>query len=175
MSEAKRRVGRALNRRAAAKASVTRAREGLRSSAGRPTALHSSLPPLKLDPRTEAELAQAGYDTLQMASEESSSCPYRLRRYTHEANRSWQRGTIVLAERERRNIAQVAAQRPHSNFPILDKTSAQTYPQLRPGRILQSLVSTPFQSEGTELSPATTPSDSCTCNYTTKPHPLEVT
>lgn len=173
MSEAKRRVGRALSKRAVAKASVTRAREALGSSAGQATSLHSSLPPLKLDSRTEAELVQAGYDTVQMASTDTSLCPYRLRRFTHEANRSWQRGTIVLADRERQSAAQISAQRalPHSNFPTLDQTPTLTYPQLRPGPILQSLVSTPFQSEGTELSPATTPSDSCICTTT----PLEVT
>lgn len=168
-------MGRALNRRAAARASVSRAREALRSSAGQTTAPHNSLPPLKYDSRTEAELAQAGYDTLRMASTESSSCHYRLRCFTNEANRSWQRGAMVLAERETQSVA-AHKTLPHSKFPMIEETATLTYPQLRPGHVLQSLVSTPFQSERTELSPDTTPSsETCTCNYTTKPHPLGVT
>ena len=170
MTEAKRRVARALNRRAAATASVAKAKETLRNNASRGTTLHGTLPPLELDLRTKSELAEACTDALKVATAEASSCPFRLRRFTHEANRSWQRGTIVLAERERQVSSQTHP--PATYFPTIDETAAHTtYPQLRPGRILQSLVSTPFQSEVTELSP--TPStESCDC--TTRPHPFGV-
>jgi hypothetical protein len=169
MSEAKRRVGRAVNRRAAARASMERAREALRNNS-RSTTIPGVLPALKLDLRPEPELAEAGRDTLQAVTAESTSAPFRLRRFTHEANRSWQRGTLVLAGRER--LGTVPAMHPHrapaSFFPNIDEAS-RTYPQqLRPGPILHSFAApTPLRSEMSELSPVESPSaELCDCGMT---------
>ena len=169
LSDAKRRVGRAINRREASKASVDRAKETLKNSVNRETSTsHSTtLPPLKLDLRTEVELVEACRDTLQMVTAESTSAPYRLRCFTHEANRTWQRGTIVLTERERQSVPQAQFQDGHGSFfPEIKELPPKIYPQMRPGRILQqSLASTPFQSDITDSSPSQTPSsDSCVCN-----------
>ena len=161
MSEAKSRVGRAVNRREAAKASIEKAREALRLNANRDHL--DKLPPLQLDLRTEAELAKAARDTLQeFTAAESTPAPFRLRCFTHEASRTWQRGTRVLAEREKGSHPQAA---PTSVFPDIDGTSPTYHHQLRPGRILQNLGPTPVHSELTEPTPVaeTPPDDHCDC------------
>ena len=181
LSDSKRRVGRAINRRAAARASVERAREALRSRAARAASTPrgtTTLPPLKLDLRSETELVEACRNTMEavVTAEVTTSAPYRLRQFTHEANRTWQRGTLVLEERERQSLEGALSQHAESHnscFPTI-KESAKTYHQLKPGRIyLRSRVSTPFQSEVTDSSPsAETPTDSFKCG--TWHHPVGV-
>ena len=181
LSDSKRRVGRAINRRAAARASVERAREALRSRAAQAASTPrgaTTLPPLKLDLRSETELVEACRNTMEavVTAESTTSAPYRLRQFTHEANRTWQRGTLVLEERERQSLEGALSQHAESHnscFPTI-KESAKTYHQLKPGRIyLRSRVSTPFQSEVTDSSPsAETPTDSCECG--TWHHPVGV-
>ena len=162
MVEAKRRVGRAVQQRKAARATVARARETLRTNASQDKT-HGSLAPPRLDLRSESQLAEACSEALEVATAESKSAssPFRLRRFTREANRSWQRGAIVLAERERQGITQFSSERaPAPYFPLIDRGTVETpplmYPMMRPGCIMRSLASTPFQSEITELSPTTT-------------------
>ena len=176
MSEAKRRVGQAVNRRAAAKASVVRAKEALRESASRdlpPTQL-----PVKLDLRPESELAEAGQTTLEEVTADPTPAPFRLRSFTHEANRSWQRGTLMLTERERHTVAphahtQPAATTSTSVFPSIHQPSLTHYNhQLRPGRILCHIAPTPLHSELTDPTPSDTPSaELCTnCDQLTPPY-----
>ena len=175
MSEAKRRVERAVNRRETAKTSVARARETLKTNARHTSTLGSTLPPLRLDLRNTSELAEACNEALRMATTENTYSTFRLRRFTHEANRSWQRGTRVLAERERQGIPQLPTQGAHPPyFPTICETATPTYPMMRPGCILRS-VPTPFQSEITEPSPAHTRTPLSECDCTTQPHTLGVT
>lgn len=150
MAEAKRRVGRAMNRREVAKASVARAREAY---ASQDTTLHGTLPPLRLDLRNKSELTEACSETLQRVTM-GNKCPapFRLRCFTHKANQSWQRGTVVLGEHEKPQLSPQRA--PPPPFPTIKETTTPTYPMMRPRYIIRSLTSTPFQSELTELSPA---------------------
>ena len=178
-AEGKRRVERAVNRREAAKASVARSREADMINSSRSSTLHGTLPPLKLDLRSKHELATACHEALQEATMEgtfSTSSPFRLRRFTHEANRSWQRGTMALTKQERHGTVQISSPKSHPPapyFPAINNSATPIHRGLRPGCILRSLVSTPFQSEVTEPSPVATPStESCHC--TTHPHTLSV-
>ena len=174
-AEAKQRVERAVNRREAAKASVARAREAAMINNSRGSTLHT-LPPLKLDLRSKPELAAACNVALQEATTEgvfSTSSPFRLRRFTHEANRSWQRGTMALAQQETNSAVSPKTHPSAPYFPTIHKTATSIHHGLRPGCVLRSLISTPFQSEITEPSPFTTPStESCHC--VNQPHPLSV-
>ena len=164
MSEAKRRVGKAVNWREAARASVERAREALREGAGRD---HTNTvpPPLKLDLRPESELIEAGRDTLQEVTAEPTPAPFRLRCFTHEASRTWQRGTLVLDDRERQNPTHHTHTAANFFPSSMDKSAQVCQHKLRPGRILQNLAPTPLHSELTEQSPTDTPStDPCDCD-----------
>lgn len=147
MAEAKRRVGRAMNRREVAKASVARAREAY---ASQDTTLHGTLPPLRLDLRNKSELTEACSETLQRVTiGNRCPAPFRLRCFTHKANQSWQRGTVVLGEHKKPQLSSSPLP-----FPTIKETATRTYPMMRPRYIMRSLTSTPFQSELTELSPA---------------------
>ena len=155
---------------------MARTREAAMINSSRASTLHSTLPPLKLDLRSKPELVAACCEALQEATTGgvfSTSSPFRLRRFTHEANRSWQRGTMALTQRETHSAVSPNIHPLAPHFPTIHKTAIPVHPGLRPGCILQNLVSTPFQSEITEPSPVTTPStESCHC--TTQPHPLSV-
>ena len=162
MSEAKRRVGRAVVMREAARASVERAREDFRESTCRDQPV--KLPPLILDLRPESELVEAGRNRLRkVVAGEPTPAPFRLRCFTHEANRTWQRGTLVLA---------ASAAQPHTTsparFPEIEKVS-RAHHQLRPSRILYNSAPTPLHSECTEQSPVETPTEHCACGTNTSP------
>ena len=167
MSEAKKRVGRAVIKREAAKASVDRARETFRKSVSRDSPV--KLPPLKLDLRPESDLVEAGRDTLhEVGAGEPTPAPFRLRCFTHEASRTWQRGTLVLAKAAQNDIPSAAL------FPNIDKAS-RAHHQLRPGRILHNIPPTPLHSELSELSPAETPTEHCGCITTAGPCSIGMT
>ena len=157
--EARQRVGRSALRRDAARASITRAREALRVNASQDKK-HGSSPPLQLDLRSKSELAQAQRETLErdLTRTSHSSLPHGLWRFTREANRSWQRGALVLEERERQRAKEMATERHASHFPAIEEGAGEApliYPPMRPGYIMRSLVPTPFQSEITETSATT--------------------
>lgn len=158
-----------IKRREVAKASVTRARETLRTSAGQDNTCRDTLPPLRLDLRNKSELAEACSEALQRATAGNvCSAAYRLRCFTHKANHSWQRGTVVLTEHEKQGIPQLSSQRtPPPYFPTIKEATPLVYPMMRPGYIMRSLTSTPFHSELTELS---SPSNQLTTSpYDTSP------
>lgn len=136
-----------MNRREVAKTSVARARE---TYASQDTTWHDTLPPLRLDLRNKSELAEACSEALQRVTiGDRCPAPFRLRCFTHKANHSWQRGTVVLEEHEKPQLPSQRA--PPPPFPTIKETATPTYPMMRPRYILRSLTSTPFQSE--ELSP----------------------
>lgn len=166
MSEAKSRVGRAAIKREAAKASVERAKEMFRKNTGREQPV--KLPPLKLDLRPESELVEACRDTLQEVTNESTPAPFRLRCFTHEANRTWQRGTLTLTKQEKAPPPQPTSA---TLFPDIDKASRASH-QLRPGPILHNTPPTPLHSELTELSPSETPTEHCDCGTANPWHPM---
>ena len=161
MSEAKKRVGRAVVKREAARASVERAGEDFRKSICRDQPV--KLPPLILDLRPESELVEAGHRLRKVVAGEPTPAPFRLRCFTHKANRTWQRGTLVLG---------ASAAQPHTTsparFPDIEKVS-RAHHQLRPGRILHNSAPTPMHSECTEESPAETPTEHCACGTNTSP------
>lgn len=155
MCEAKSRVEKALVRREAATVEVERAMDALRMDIKIPKS--HKLPPLILDHRTKTQLAQAGEETMKAVTAEPIIAPFRLRSFTHEASRTWQRGTIVLTNREKHITFQES---PSSLFPDIEGIAH--HHQLRPGCILRrGQNTTPLHSE----LPIETPSrETCECS-----------
>ena len=140
-AEAHRRVEKARQKRLTGRAAIVRTKQALRADGQRERVRDL---PLKLDLRSDAELAQACCQVIRKCLEECGHLPPPHRqRFSHRANQSWQRGAKVLALSQ-----DLSSQHISTYFPTLTQKEEAPfmYPRMRPGYIWRKRRFSPSSS-----------------------------
>ncbi len=149
--EARKKVAREVARKQAARATIALAKEELKGvDHCLPSHPHTTL---RMDLSGPDGIGTEGDPRPRMVGRlQEHRTPVSMRRFSREAHRTWQRGALVITERQAASMGSKG----HTHFPLLSPTEETPlmYEMMRPGPMLQSIPATPGDTESTASSPS---------------------